>query len=133
MAENFMANISENFDIQKLTEELVQQYQAKGFNVRVLKMKNGAKITFDKKCGGINMLLGLGQGITANFTIHGKEKDTLSVTYSDGDWAGKIIGLIVGWFMCWIPCITAIIGIFKQLSLPKDINNDIQMLVSEME
>ena len=133
MANNFMCNIEENFDIQAMVNELVQQYQAKGFNVRVLTMKNGVKVTFDKKCGGINMLLGLGQGITATCMVQGKEKDLLSVTFSDGDWLGKIIGLIAGWFLCMIPFITALIGVFKQLSLPKDISNDIQMIVSEAQ
>ncbi len=131
MANNFMANVSENFDMSEMADQIVQCYQAKGFNVRVLKMKNGVKLTFDKKCGGINFLLGMGLGISATCTLVGKDNDTLCVNFSDGDWIGKIIGCIVGWFLCFIPIITAIIGICKQLSLPKQIENDIQMIIAE--
>ena len=131
MANDFMVNVDENFDLEAMANEIVERYQAKGFNVRILKMKKGLKITFDKKCGGINMLLGMGQGITATCMLTGKEEDMLNVTFSDGDWMGKIIGCIAGWFLCMIPLVTAVIGITKQLSLPKDIANDIQELACE--
>lgn len=131
MANNFMVNVSENFDIEEMANEVAQRYQAQGFRVTVLKMKKGAKITFDKNCGGINMLLGMGLGISANCMLTGKENDTLSITFSDGDWTGKIIGCLVGWFLCFIPIITAIIGICKQSSLPNQIGTDIQMIASE--
>ncbi len=136
MANNFMVNISEKFDMESFANEIAQQYQAKGFQVRIMKMKNGCKIVFDKKCGGINMLLGLGQGITATCIVAGKEKESLSVDFSDGDWIGKIIGLVVGvcsCFFCFITIITAIIGICKQLSLPKNISNDMNMILADME
>lgn len=131
MANNFMVNVSENFDIEEMANEVAQRYQAQGFKVTVLKMKKGAKITFDKNCGGINMILGMGLGISANCMLTGKENDTLSVTFSDGDWTGKIIGCIVGWFLCMIPVITSVIGICKQSTLPNQIGTDIQMIASE--
>ena len=126
-----MVNVSEDFDIEAMSNEIAEKYRSQGFNVRVLKMKNGAKIVFDKKCGGINMLLGMGLGISANCMLTGKEKDTLTVNFSDGDWTGKIIGCTVGWFLCLVPAITSIFGIMKQLSLPNEISNDIQMLIAE--
>lgn len=131
MANNFMVNISEGFDLEGMASTVAQAYQAKGFNVRTLKMKNGVKITVEKGVGGINMLLGLGQGISATCMLQGKEKDMLSVNFSDGDWTGKIIGLVAGWFLCMVPFVTAIIGSIKQMSLPKDLANEIQMIVSE--
>ncbi len=133
MANDFTLNISEHFDLDQLADEITQQYQAKGFQVRPMKMKNSIKLVFDKKTGGINNLLGLGQGITATCAIQGKNQDMLSVTFSDGDWTGKIVGLVVGWCLCFIPFITAIIGILKQISLPKDISNDMQMIIANME
>ena len=128
MANNFMVNVSENFDIEVLANEISEMYKGKGYNVRVLKMKNGAKITVEKGVGGINMLLGMGEGITATCSLHGKDKDNLSVTLSDGDWTGKIIGIVAGWFLCLIPLITAVIGILRQTNLQKDLTNDIQMI-----
>ncbi len=131
--ENFQVNVSEGFDVERFAEEISQQYQAKGFQVRTLKMKNSVKIVFDKNSGGINNLLGLGQGITATCNLMGKDKDMLSVSFSDGDWTGKIVGLAVGWFLCMIPFITAIVGVFRQCALPKDISNDMQMILGGME
>ena len=133
MANNFMVNISESFDINEMANQIVEMYQSKGFNVRALKMKNGVKITVEKGVGGINTLLGLGQGITATCTIYGKDKDTLSVNFSDGDWMGKIVGLVAGWFLCFVPAITAVIGILRQTGLQKDFANDIQMVACENE
>ena len=131
MANNFMVNVPENFDVLDMANEVAQRYQSQGFKVNVLKMKNGAKITFDKNCGGINTILGMGLGISATCMLTGKEHDTLNVTFSDGDWTGKIVGCVVGLFLCFIPVITAVIGICKQSSLPNQISNDIQMIVSE--
>lgn len=128
-----MINISESFDIEAFAEKITELYQGTGYSVRTLKMKNGVKITVEKSVGGINMLLGMGQGITATCTLHGKEKDTISVNFSDGDWTGKIVGLIVGWFLCWIPCVTAIIGIVKQTGLEKKLKSDIEMALSDSE
>ena len=131
MANTLMTNVTENFNLQAMAEEIKEKYQAKGFTVTVMTQKNGVRLKFDKKCGGINMLLGLGQGITATCMLQGKEKDNLIVNFSDGDWTGKIIGLIAGWFLCLIPFVTAIIGSIKQSSLPKEISDDILMLVCE--
>ena len=131
MANTLMTNVTENFNLQAMAEEIKEKYQAKGFTVTVMTQKNGVRLKFDKKCGGINMLLGLGQGITATCMLQGKEKDNLIVNFSDGDWTGKIIGLIAGWFLCLIPFVTAIIGSIKQSSLPKEISDDIMMLVCE--
>ncbi|MGN1234563.1 MAG: hypothetical protein ACI4U2_01100 [Christensenellaceae bacterium] len=133
MANNVTLNIPENFQLDAMAEELSERYQSKGFKVNVLKMKKGVKLTFDKNCGGINMLLGLGQGITVTCMVRGKENDMLSINFSNGDWTGKIVGCLVGWFLCFVPIITAIIGIFKQVALPNEITNEIEMLVSEQE
>ena len=128
-----MLNISENFDLESAVSEIAEMYQGKGYTVRVLKMKNGSKITVEKGVGGINMLLGLGQGITATCMVNGKNKDMLSVNFSDGDWMGKIIGFATGWILCFIPIITAIIGVLRQTGLQKDLANDIQSIVCSMD
>ena len=131
MADTLMKNVSEGFDLEAMAQEIKENFTAKGFTVNVMKMKNGVRLKFDKKCGGINMLLGLGQGITATCMLQGKERDNLVVNYSDGDWTGKIIGLIAGWCLCWVPIINAIIGCIKQSSLPKEINEAIMAIACE--
>lgn len=127
MADSLMINVKEGFDVKQLEQKLGDTYRAKGFTVNTMSLENGFRMKFDKGCGGINMLLGMGKGITAMCTVM---NNNLIVNYSDADWTGKIIGLVAGWFLCWIPCVTAIIGCVGQSSLPKEINNDITMLAN---
>ena len=125
---NFMANVSEEFDVQAMAEELAANLQAKGYTARAVKMKNGARIAIEKGRGGINTILGMGEGITVAIMKQGNE--TLVATFSDAEWTSKIIGFVVG-FLCLIPFITAIIGTIRQLSLPKSIESELALLVSE--
>lgn len=129
MASTLMINVSQNFSMDIFTQKLADTYRAKGFNIAVANMNGSSIITFDKGVGGINMLLGLGQGIKATCALMG---NTLTINYSDGDWTGKIIGLVIGWFLCLIPAITAIVGCVKQSSLPKNINTDATAIISNM-
>ena len=43
---------------------------------------------------------------------------------SEEQWSDKIVGFIVGWF-----CITTGVGIYKQISLKKDVFNHINMFI----
>lgn len=129
MADNLMVNVSESFRMENLSEKLQQMYQAKGYSVVATDVNGCLRIRIEKGVGGINNLLGMGEGITATCTLMG---NTLSITYSDGDWTGKIVGLVVGWIFCLIPFITAIVGVFRQLDLPKKVSNDIMMLAGKM-
>ncbi len=132
MDKNFTMNVSENFDLDKFAAEITNMYQAKGFQVRAVKMNDSIKLVFDKGCGGINTLLGLGLGISATVMFTGSDKTTVSVIFSDPEWTSKILGLVVGWFCCLIPFITAIMGALNQSSLPNEISNDMQMLAASM-
>lgn len=133
MANNFTYDVSEGFNVEAVAEQLKETYEGKGYTVRINKLKNGFKLTVEKGVGGINTLLGMGQGITATCNLRGKESDTLSVTLSDGDWMGKIIGFVAGWFLCMVPFVTAIIGTMRQLNLQKDVANEIELAVSDAE
>ncbi len=57
----------------------------------------------------------------------------LNITFTDAEWTSKIIGAVIGWFLCLIPLITAIIGVVRQTSLPKNIENDVRMMISSMK
>lgn len=127
MADTLMINVSENFSLEDLGQELLSRYTAKGFQVNVANRPNELTVQFDKGCGGINNILGMGKGITANCTLQG---NTLIVNYTNAEWTGKIIGLAIGWVLCMIPFITALIGCIGQLSLSKEINTDITMIAN---
>ena len=129
MADTVYINVAPDFNIHAFAAQLAEKYRMEGFNVTVADFNGAQVITFDKNTGGINMLLGLGQGIKATCMY---QNGVLSINFSDGDWTGKIIGLVVGWFLCLIPFITAIVGCFKQVQLPKDIGNDAMLICSSM-
>lgn len=129
MADSVFFNVPPDFNLQMFAGQLAEKYRMEGFNVTVADFNNSVVLTFDKDTGGINMLLGLGQGIKATCMV---VNGALSISFSDGDWTGKIIGLCVGWFVCFIPFITAIVGCVKQTQLPKKIGNDAMMIASQM-
>lgn len=131
MADTLTLNVSDNFDLNVMVSKLRDNLQVQGYAISITTMApNTSRITLDKGCGGVNMLLGLGQGITVNISLN---QNLLSVNYADGDWIGKIIGLAVGWILCFVPFITAVIGSYNQLNLPKKINNEISMILSGMQ
>lgn len=130
MANSFMINVPVDFDLEYLGQKLRGMYQAKGFTVSMVSGRENLRIQFDKNCGGINMLMGLGKGITATCSL---QNGCLVVDYSDGDWVGKIVGLVVGWILCFIPFITAIIGCIQQSELPKKISQDIMTIVNDSQ
>lgn len=127
MADSRMIPIGPGFDMQAMISQVVQMYQAKGFTVSVMAFGGGVSIDFRKDDEGIKKYVGLALGIKANITV---SNGTMMVDFTDAEWTGKIVGMAVGWFLCLIPFIIALVGCFKQSELPKTIANDIQMVVS---
>ena len=126
MDNSLIINVSEGTTLDGIAQRLVELYYAKGYTVTVTTFNNSTSISFEKDIGGINTILGLGGGIKANLTLN---IGVLYVTYRDAEWTSKIIGAIIGWFLCWIPIVTAVIGTVKQMDLSKNISNDIRMIV----
>ncbi|MBQ8532091.1 MAG: hypothetical protein IJ432_01500 [Clostridia bacterium] len=130
MASNFMLNVSPEFNMEAFSEQLANLYRARGYVVTVANMNGNAIISFEKNIGGINTVLGLGEGVKANCMVN---NGVLNITFTDAEWTSKIIGAVIGWFLCLIPLITAIIGVVRQTSLPKNIENDVRMMISSMK
>ena len=126
MSDSRMIPIGPDFDMQAMVAQIVQMYQAKGFTVSVMGFGAGVSMDFRKDDDGIKKWVGLALGVKANVTIN---NGTMMVDFTDAEWTGKIVGLAVGWFLCLIPFIIAIVGCFKQSELPKTIANDITMVV----
>ena len=105
MADTKMIPITEDFDLHKMVEQLLQTYRGKGFDVQAMQMGDGVSITFSKDDDGIKICWAL--GIKANISIN---NSTLMVNFSDAEWTGKIIAVAVGWFLCLIPFIIGIYG-----------------------
>lgn len=127
MASPAMINVGPQFNMDSFLQQLASLYQSRGFMVTTTPFGSNASIKFDKNVGGINMLLGLGQGATANCTLN---NNVLTINYTNEDWSGKIIGLAVGWLLCFIPFVTSVVGIVRQLQLTKEISADAAMIAA---
>lgn len=120
-------NVPQNYDLQMLVCKLRDLYITKGFTANITSAFPGNfNLRLEKNIGGINTLLGLGKAISVNFSLQG---NMLIISYTDAEWTSKVIGLVVGWFLCLIPFVTAIIGAFGQYDLPGEISRDVTMLL----
>lgn len=131
MGDNFIIEVCDCFDLDAMINELVEKYQAQGYEVTVIRMKKSVKLVFSKDLGGINTVLGLGVGIAATFTLTGETNKSLSVVFSEQEWVSKIVGGAIGLCVCTITLITAAVGLYRQLNLPTQIKNDVQVLSNE--
>ena len=123
-----MFNVVENFDVQTLGFKLRDLYASKGFNAVVLNAFGpNISLRLEQGVGGINTVLGNCKAITVNIALQG---NMLIINYTDAEWTSKIVGFVVGFFLCWIPCITALIGSINQNNLPGEITRDITMLLN---
>ncbi len=129
MAQNLSIYVNPNFNLYEFCNRLAELYRAKGYNASVINVGASIMINFEKNTGGINMLLGMGESIKATCSVI---NGMLTIVYTNAEWTSKIIGLAVGWFLCLVPFITAIIGCINQSNLPKNISNDATMLISGM-
>ena len=99
-----------------------QGYEA---NVQMISPQTGV-LTVKKDREGFMNVLGMGLECRVNFAaINGQ----LTVNV-DGEWTNKIIAVAVGWFVCFIPVITGIVGAVNQLSLPDKIFTAVNMNVA---
>lgn len=134
MADNVMFNVKPEFNEAEFCEKLAETYRAKGYTVNVTALNGSYVISVEKDLGGINTVLGMGEGIKVNVIRNG---DVVNVNFTDAEWVSKIIAVCIGWFLGWtVIClaamVTGIIGVTKQLSLPKSIGTDAQRIAASM-
>ncbi len=125
MASTFLLKLPTGTTVDAVADALARLYTQKGFTITTNHFPYAIVLDMDRGVGGRNMLLGLDLGIKVTLSVN---DDTLTVNYSDGAWIGKIIGLLVGWFLCGIPVVTALFGAMRQNELPARINRDIATL-----
>ncbi len=102
-----------------LIDFAAQNLSMQGFDVKSQVMgPSAAEIIVTKDREGIkNTILGLGVECRVAITVS-NDMLTLSI---NSEWTNKIIALVIGWFLCWIPIITGIVGLVNQSSLPEKI------------
>ncbi len=96
-----------------------QNLSMQGFDVKSQVIgPTAAEVIITKDREGFKNFLGLGLESRVAITATG---DMLNLSITD-EWVNKIIALVVGWFLCWVPIITGIIGIINQAGLSEKIN-----------
>ena len=102
-----------------LIDITAQNLSMQGFDVKSQIMGPcAAEIIVSKDREGFkNSILGLGVECRVAITI---TDDILTLSIGS-EWTNKIVALVIGWFLCWIPVVTGIIGLVNQSSLPDKI------------
>ena len=129
MVKNFIFSTESAFDTDEFVCRLADMYRARGYNVNIAGMNGSFILSFEKNYGLIKTVLGMREGIKLTCMYM---NGVLNISFSGAEWAGKIIALTAGIFLFFIPCISGIIGAFRQASLPRRINADIREIICEM-
>ncbi len=129
MANNVVFNVSPYFNVDFFSQQLAESFRMKGYNTSVVKLGIVTQVSFEKGTGGINTVLGMGEGVKANITQNG---NTVTISFVEEEWTSKIIACVIGWFLCWIPIVTGIIGVVNQLNLPKTIGSTAISIAASM-
>lgn len=114
-------------DLYAVVQATALTMDAQGYQTNIQMIGPGAGVlTISKSRDGFSNIIGLGLECRANFSVLNGQ---LSVNI-DSEWANKVIAIAVGWFICFIPVITGVVGTVSQLTLPDKIFNAVNMAVS---
>lgn len=128
MAQPMYINVPEGFDMGVFARKMTDAYQAKGYAVQPSVTENTAVLILSKDLGGINTVLGMGEGVTINCTVI---EGRMTINFVNEEWTSKIIACAIGWICCFIPFITGLIGVYRQVTLPNTIGADATMFVAQ--
>lgn len=133
MAQSITIPVNDSFDLQMACHRLADIYRQKGYAVTYFNnVGGGMSLDFQKNNEGINKVIGTVEGLRLNLIETGQDGGrVLFVNYTDEAWTDKIISFILGWFCCWLTWIGCGIGIYRQVQLPKNINNDLTFLCAQ--
>ena len=128
---NVSVPVKEGFDFQGLISKFSDSYRANGYNV----LTNPAfgtqaqKITLEKDNAGANNLLGLGIQESINFTW---ANGVLNVAFEDECATNRYLALGVGWFLCFVPFVTGLVGMSKHNTFVAGVQTQITNLVMSL-
>ncbi len=127
MANNFNANVGNSFRVDELARYVAEKYRSKGYSADIHNNGNATSVKISKNTDVIYMLIGMVESVVVNLKV---ENGTLSVTYTEVEYASKLIAGIIGFFMLWPIWIPMIIGLVKQGELNDGISRDIKAYLS---
>ncbi|MBR0535724.1 MAG: hypothetical protein IIX14_05040 [Clostridia bacterium] len=111
-----------------LMDVAAQNLSLQGFEVKtqVLGPQAAELIVTKDRQGFKNTILGLGLESRAAVTVSG---DIATITITS-EWTSKILPAVIGWFLCWVPIVTDIVGIINQAALPDKIGAALNLAFS---
>lgn len=119
-----------NTDLFAIIKAIAMTMETQGYeaSVQMISPQTGV-LTVKKDREGFMNALGMGLECRVNFAAINNQ---LSVNI-DSEWTNKIIAVAVGWFVCFIPVITGIVGTINQISLPDKIFTAVNMNVASAQ
>jgi hypothetical protein len=99
-----------------LAQALTNWFEGQTFEVQDLEMPGGDDELVQARRGGWRNFVGLGTALTLH--LHYTEP-TLTVEVGEGRWADKAATTAVSMFILWPLAITAGVGAYQQIQLPK--------------
>ena len=129
MVKDFVLSIGPVLDPDAFVCRLVDTYRALGYTVNIAGMNGSFILSFEKIFSLFKTVLGMREGIKL---ICVYMNNVLSISFSEAEWTGCVIALTAGIFLFFIPVFTGIIGVFRQISLPRRISTDIRKIICEM-
>ncbi len=127
MANNFSANVGNSFRVDELARYMAEKYRSKGYSADIQNNGNVTSVKISKNTDVLYMLIGMVESVVVNLKV---ENGTLSVTYTEVEYASKLIAGLIGFFLLWPLWIPMIIGLVNQSSLNDGISKDIKAYLS---
>ncbi len=128
MSKNVTIALAADKDLNKVIELAKQQLQSQGYEaVGTVMSNNMATLTVQKDRDGIKNIIGLGVESKATITVMGNNTATVNV---ESEWGNKILACAVGWFVCFVPFITGLVGCSSQSGLQNKLIQALQSAVA---
>lgn len=116
--------LNDGYDMNVILKTAEQNLTGQGYEVTTVVMgQNGGSLTVRKDRDGIKNFAGMGVECQATITVINGNSMSVNV---ESEWGNKIVAFVVGWFLCFIPIITGVMGASNQSSLPNKIITAIQ-------
>ena len=129
MAQPIFVNVPENFSMGVFAGNMERSFTAKGYTVQTNCTETNATFTVSKGMdGALTKWSGLGESVVVNCTVANNQ---LTVAFMNEEWTNKIVAMVAGWFCCTILFITGIVGIVRQVNLPKNVGADAMLLANQ--
>lgn len=125
---NMSLQVNDSFTLDEFAEKMKNLYHGKGYDVIVTSSNgNSMSLVIQKDNDGVKNYIGLGTQEELNLSVVQSSSDkTLNISFNDGCMTMRVIDIAVGWFVCFVPFFTGIMGFVNQSNFQKSLQDDIR-------